>query len=85
MPSPKYNQVNRTFNETTEPTLDNNFNLPRTGKELTLYKLKKRLKNHQILNLTEDQLLFTAGTTSHEIMGTVQTMADGDNQDLHPY
>ena len=81
--------MNRTFNETTEPAgsapLDNNFNLPRTGKELTLYKLKKRLKNHQILNLTEDQLLSTANATSHEIMGTVQTMADMDNQDLHPY
>jgi len=81
--------VNRTFNETTEPAgpgaLDNNFNLPRTGKELTLYKLKKRLKNHQILNLTEDQLLSTTNATSQEIMGTVQTMADGENPDLHPY
>lgn len=44
------------------------------GKEMTLYKLNKRLRNQELLNITEDEML--GATTQHQSGGVI-----ADNRD----
>lgn len=46
------------------------FPAPKSGKEIILYKLKKRLKNNRIMTLTEDQLLLRTPMSSHDKIWT---------------